>query len=175
MSHRPNELQFNVPILGGQRIDADRMRFYEDYGSYEPWLLSTSTDPNVGSDGVRNGAWIRQGKWISGWARFVFGTVGVSFGGGGGTYLVTLPWPIDPSFVNYSGTSGQGHMIGWGYIRDNTTAADQGVTLQPTLDSGIYAGWMSLNSSNSTVNPTTPFTWASADGIAVCFSYPTIV
>jgi hypothetical protein len=159
-------------ILSGQRVDADRINNLDRADAYTPALFSTGTVPVLGDTGTREGSWHRQGNLVSGWARFHF--LGAGIVAGTATYLITPPWPIDPSLVEPSGTGAQGHSVGSGWIRDASTPATNRYVNVMVVEwqTGIYF-WMQPEDSNTGVGGISPFTWASDDRITISFTYPT--
>lgn len=88
-------------VFAGQRSDSDPLNVLIDYQTYTPTLISTGTQPNIGSTGTLYGVWWRSGRKIAVWVYLQFNGTGVN--GGSGSIAISLPFPIDQTLHNFGG------------------------------------------------------------------------
>jgi hypothetical protein len=139
---------------------------------YTPRLHGGTTDPNLGDDGEAFGLFSRKGHWIRGMARFLF--LGDNLAAGSGQYRISLPLPVDYSVVVGSGTIAGGTCLGFGRIRDFSTAANNSPVYVQPPDPAVQEDvvFMVITTGNASVTDSAPFTPANWSRYSVHFSYP---
>lgn len=153
----------------GQRADAGRLDNLDKFGLYTPRIATVNV--NIGTTGVAQGAWHRQGYWVYGWLRIMFSGTGIN--AGTGTYFLTIPWQPDLSRVALSDTTGRGDILGTGFIHDNSATSNSHlVSCYGFPGATGVALAMQRTGSNTPVTGTSPFTFAASDRISLKFAYP---
>lgn len=129
------------------------------YASYTPVWTGSTTNPVIGN-GVVFGFYMQLGKMVHCWGSVTAGST-TTFGSG--TYRLSLPVAADANLI---GPVGQFHFR---KVATNDYLAAAGQIVTSTTIS-ISVG--STYPSNSSWQPTTPFTFASGDSCRWSMTYP---
>lgn len=135
-------------------------------------LRGSSTDPDLGTDGQVAGASITGGGLTFGWARFLFGTSGASFGAGS-YYISGLPVGHRPQgTISQSDSSGRGQMVGSGWATDvSAISGSKGIAVSARFTGGTL---LLHSTDGGTLSPTVPFTFAASDIISCNWMFPSV-
>lgn len=162
----------HTEVLSGQRAYAEDVPGYGViHDTYEPTLMATTDDPDLGIFGSAAGQYAVYGGHIV-WLFFDF-LFGSGATAGDGTYLVPVPedWPIDPAFTASTSIP----LVGNVRLRDNS--APNEFVWVPFSQSGDEAGFITLRDPGSPnaqqVEDNNPWTWAVDDRIIGSIWYPT--
>jgi hypothetical protein len=133
---------------------------------WTPVLTATSTDPNLGADGVAEGFYMVTNGWCVGWGRFFFDGTGVNAGGGG--YRSTLPVPRHP--LNFATTAlGNSPIQGRAVAIDSSAQGNNVVDI--TVQNSGSTVWCFMLRAGGQLGSGAPFAWATGDRLAWEFSY----
>ena len=129
--------------------------------SYTPTWTGSGSNPAIGN-GSLAGAYMRAGSFVT--FRIVL-TMGGSTTYGTGTYSLSLP---------VTAGSGVGRQLIVGNARDDSAGGDfvtYGIITGGSTTVSLRALPGTAGNALANMNPTTPFTWASADSLTICGVY----
>lgn len=93
----------------------------ETLTDYTPVMTASVTNPNLGSNADIRGRFSQlQNGLVYGWA--TFRAAGTGIDAGSGVYFISLPVPFDIAIYPTLGLIENGHLIGNGFIRDDSNA-----------------------------------------------------
>jgi hypothetical protein len=149
--------------------------------TYVPELQAVTTNPNLGSSPTKLGFYsVLPGDFVFGLFSIRAGSSGVT--AGSGFYQVTLPFVIDGSFHDVTGTYGASHVIGQARLEDNSAGQQYLAAIQP-MDgfSPRHAGFalekfnLRANNRMNAGASSAPFILAAFDRIDGQFFYKAII
>lgn len=137
--------------------------------SYTPQLHANGSDPNLGVGGFTRGHYYRIWDQIYSWGEFRFGSSGTSVGSG--TYIITLPFPADTTFVGAAPTPGGTSIVGNGLQWDNSAdTAKRPLVVQ--LRSATEIEFLNpISEAVELVASGAAITWTNGDGISWFVQY----
>jgi hypothetical protein len=154
-------------FLAGQIVTADQLTNLATEGTYVPVLAASTTDPNLGDDGIADGQWHRNGRRITEWIYFQFAGANVS--NGSGSYRFQPNFLID--FSRYTASTTFGSQLGSCYLVDDETTDVRNIgfiTLFSATGNGLLL--FRLESLNF-VDHDSPWVWAAGDVLVAEISY----
>lgn len=122
--------------------------------TWTPDLQATTTNPTRDNNGTVNAFYVVDGPLVRVWVRIVMG----SGTAGSGVYFLDLPIPS--AHLPTSGSTGQGSIIGSGYLRDDSSLVNNAAFLVQLRDAGTV--FFPLVEGN-VIQHNVPITWDAGD------------